>query len=459
MLNEKGKLGLRDTTTILIGGMIGSAIFSLSGVTILNAGPASIISWIVAGIILFAYGLQTAELSTIYPQSGGIFTFPAKALGKKENTGKFWGWISAWAYVFGCIAGAAFSAIYVGIYLSVSFPALGSAGTLIALAAVLICGVLNIINLSAMGKINTVLTVGLGLTMVLFIIFGFSSGSWDPKALTPFFTQGAEGTWGFMGAIPIAMVAFGSIVAAAFMVGEIKNPKKTVPKAMAIAMVIVLILYVLMILTTLGLVTAGFLQENPGMAYIPMYAAVFTTLASMPWLGIVITIAAVLALITTILVVMMLAGRAIQASAEGGILPKVLAKNNKVTNVPVNAQIVVILVVGVLAAIPNATNFIVNFGSLCNAIVVAIICLTVIAARRKNQGLTDKFTAPGGNVLPIITLIVIIAAYVPGIIQGGYMLWVWTAIYLAVGVIIYFLGAPSRRATIKAPVKGEDISA
>ena len=83
------------------------------------------------------------------------------------------------------------------------------------------------------------------------------SGKWDGSALTPFFTQGLEGTFGFMGAIPIAMVAFGAIVAVSFMVGEIKNPKKTVPQSMIIAMSIVLVLYVLMILTTLGLVTAA----------------------------------------------------------------------------------------------------------------------------------------------------------------------------------------------------------
>ena len=161
MSNEKGKLGLINSTTILIGGMIGSAIFSLSGLTIMNAGPASIISWIIAGIILIAYGLQTAELSTMYPQSGGIFVFPSKALGKTEKAGKVWGWVSAWAYLFGCIAGAAFSAMYVGIYLSVSFPALGSVGTIIAIGVVILCGILNIIEISAMGKINSVLTIGL----------------------------------------------------------------------------------------------------------------------------------------------------------------------------------------------------------------------------------------------------------------------------------------------------------
>ena len=446
MSNEKKKLGLLDSTTILIGGMIGSAIFSLSGLTIMNAGPASIISWIVAGIILIAYGLQTAELSTMYPQSGGIFVFPAKALGKTEKAGKVWGWVSAWAYLFGCIAGAAFSAMYVGIYLSVSFPALGSVGTIIAIGVVILCGILNIIEISAMGKINTVLTIGLAVAMLVFIVTGLTSGKWDGSALTPFFTQGLKGTFGFMSAIPIAMVAFGAIVAVSFMVGEIKNPKKTVPQSMIISMSVVMVLYILMIVTTLGLVTAGFLQANPGMAYIPMYAAVFTTLANLPWLGYVVTIAAVLALITTIIVVMALAGRALQASGSAGILPKGLGKINEKTNTPVNAQMVVILVVGIIAAFPSATNFIVNFGSLCNAIVVAIICVTIIAARKKNPEITDKFTAPGGNALPIVTLIVLIAAYIPGIVQGGYMLWVWTAVYFVIGMAIYFISQAKKKA-------------
>ncbi len=446
MLTEKKKLGLLNCTAILIGGMIGSAIFSLSGVTMMNAGPASVVSWIIAGVILVAYGLQTAELSTMYPQSGGIFVFPARALGKTEKAGKVWGWVSAWAYLFGCIAGAAFSAIYVGNYLSVSFPALGSMGTLIAIATVILCGVLNIIEISAMGKINTGLTIGLIATMLLFIVTGFTSGKWDASKLTPFFTQGANGTFGFMGAIPVAMVAFGAIVAVSFMVGEIRNPRKTVPQSMVISMSVVLVLYVLMIVTTLGLVTAGFLQQNPGMAYIPMYAAVFTTLSNLPWLGYVITIAAVLALVTTILVVMALAGRALQASADAGILPKGLGRINGRTNTPVNAQLLVILAVGAIAAFPSATNFIVNFGSLCNAIVVAIICLTVIAARKKNPELTDKFTAPGGSVLPVVTLVVIIAAYIPDILQGGYQLWVWTIAYFALGMIIYGISQIKKKA-------------
>ncbi|MCM0648106.1 APC family permease [Clostridium swellfunianum] len=436
--NQNGKLGLLDSSTILIGGMIGSAIFSLSGMTILNAGPASILSWIIAAVILFAYGLQTAELSSIYPRSGGIFVFPAKSLGKNERQGRIWGWISAWAYLFGCWAGAAFSAIYVSIYLGVGFPALGKYQIPLAIAAVVVCGLLNLVNISITGKANTILTIGLAATMLIFIVIALFSGKWDAGMLSPFFTQGVEGTWGFMSAIPIAMVAYGSIVAVAFMVGEIKDPNKTVPKAMTIAMVVVVTLYILVILSVLGLISSQFLQKNPGMAYIPLYAAAFTKLQAIPWLAKLISISAVLALITTILVVMTLSARALQASAESGILPKFLAKNNEKTGVPVNAQIIVILIVGIISAFPSFTNLIVNLGSLCNAVVVAIVCLTVVAARKKNPS-AQGFKAPGGNILPVITLIVIIAAYIPGILSGGWKLWAWTAGYFLIGMIIYFI--------------------
>lgn len=79
---DSGKLGLVACIAILTGGCIGSAIFSLSGMTMYYAGPAAIITWIVAAIILGCYGVQVAELSVRYPHSGGVYVFPAKSLGK-----------------------------------------------------------------------------------------------------------------------------------------------------------------------------------------------------------------------------------------------------------------------------------------------------------------------------------------------------------------------------------------
>ncbi|HCU31110.1 MAG TPA: amino acid permease, partial [Sphaerochaeta sp.] len=252
MGSKNSKLGLFDSVHLLVGGMIGSAIFSLSGITILQAGPASLLSWMLGGLILLAYGLQTAELASCYPQSGGIFNFPAQLLGKTREQGRLWGWISAWAYLFGCIAGAAFSAIYIGIYLGVAFPALGSLQVPLGIVAVLLSGALNIARFRITGRATTILTLFLGGTLVLFTIAVFTSGSWDASLLLPFFTQGNGGATGFLGALPLAMVAYGAIVALSFLVGEVENPNKTVPKAMAIAMAVVLVFYLAVLMATLG---------------------------------------------------------------------------------------------------------------------------------------------------------------------------------------------------------------
>lgn len=439
--NETGKLGLLDSSTILIGGMIGSAIFSLSGVTILDAGPASIISWIIAAIILYVYGLQTAELATIYPSSGGVFVFPAEALGKTKKSKQLIGWISAWAYLFGCLGGAAFSATYVSTYLGVAFPSLSNAQVAIALATVVICGLLNLFNLLVTGKANTALTLLLIATMVAFVVIALFSGKWDAALFTPFFTQGTAGSFGFITAIPIAMVAYGSIVAVAFMVGQIKDPNKTIPKAMSIAMVVVAALYVLVMVAVLGLVSSQFLQENQGMAYIPLYAAAFTSLASIPWLTKLISISAVLALFTTIIVLIQLSARTLQAAAMDKVLPECFARENEKTKVATVSTAVVIVFIGFLAAFPSFTNMIVNLGALSSALVVAIICITVLAARKQHPHVEGGFKAPGGNALPVITLILLVACYVPDIVNGGWKIWAYTAGYMLIGYIIYLVCA------------------
>lgn len=440
---EKKKLGLVDSTAVLVGGMIGSAIFALSGVTIVQAGSAAILSWIVAGLILFGYGLLNAELATKYPQSGGVFVFPAKVLGKTEKSSRLWGWISSWAYLFGCWGGAAFSAIFVSVYLGVAFPVFNNYQALIAVITMIVCGVLNVFDISVTGKANTLLTALLGLAILMFVGVSFGSGEWSGELFSPFFTQGAGGATGWISAIPIAMVAYGSIVAVAFMVGEIKDPEKNVPRSTFLAMIIVIALYVLAIIAVLGLVSTQYFLDNPDMAYIPMYAAAFAKLMGTPWVVPLVSIAAVLALITTILVLITLSARAIQATAISGILPRGLGKNHKKTGVPVNATILITVLFGALAAFPSAVNEIINLGALCNALVVAIICVTVVASRKQDTDF-EHFKAPGGNILPIAMLVIIVGSYAPDVIGGGWQLWAATAAYFAVGMLVYFVGTKYR---------------
>ena len=434
--NQGGSLGLVACVTMIAGGMIGSAIFSLSGLTVYQAGPSAILSWVIAAAIMLIYGLVVAELSTIFPKSGGVFVFPSKALGKSEKTGKLWGWISTWGYINANIVAIAFAAIYVGTYLGVGFPVYADKQILLALIAVAFCFLLNTLKFAVAGKLNNILVGGLLITMLIYICVGIFGGSWDAAQLTPFFTQGAAGNAGFLRVVPTAMVGYGSIVAIAFMVSEVKNPNKNVPKSILIAMSIVVCLYGLIILATVGLITAGFLAENPGMRFIPLYAASFTKLTAYPWIAKVISIAAVLALLTTMLVVIALTSRAIQATAASGLLPKKLAENGK-TGTPLYATILVAVLSAIVSCFPDLTAEIVNLGALFAALTISINCVSLIAARKKNEYVPGNFKAPGGNVLPILVLAALIACYIPDIIGGGWKLWGYTIIWYIIGLLIY----------------------
>lgn len=435
---EQGKLGLGACVAILAGGCIGSSIFSLSGMTMFYAGPASILSWLLAAIILGMYGILVAELSIRFPKSGGVYVFPAKAIGKSEKTGKIWGFIAAWGYLVSNVIAVAFAAMYVGTYLGVSFPAVGTPvwQIILGVVACLFCIVLCLMQITGAGKFNNVLVGGLVACMLIYIVTAFVSGQWNIGNFDNFFGQGSMGTFGFLQAVPNAMTGYGSIVAIAFMVGEVKNPNRTVPKSLAISLIIIVFLYMLMIVSTMGNLQTQFLIDNPGMRFIPMFAVAFTTLASIPWLSTVISIAAVFALLTTMLVVMALNARALSSMAEGGMMPKFFAKYNK-NGVPMTATLVIGALCIVLACFPSITEILVNMGSVIAATTIMIVCLAYICANKKQPNLPEgSYKAPGGMILAYVAIALILISYVPGFFNAQGTMWLFTLAVYAVGAIV-----------------------
>jgi basic amino acid/polyamine antiporter, APA family len=436
MENEnKSVLGNAQCIAILVGGMIGAAIFSLSGLTILNAGPASILSWIIAAVIFLFYGLMTAELSTIYPRSGGIFVFSYEALGKTKNTKSIWGWITAWSWLNVALFGSAFCAIYVAQYLSIAFPFFSNI-VLWAVIWIIGCGVLCLFNIQLAGTVNLILTAVLVVLMLVYSIAGV--GAYNPANFVPFFTQGVGGSTGFISSIPIAMMAFNAISAVAFMVSLIRKPKKTIPKSMIISMIITIVLYVFILVSTIGMVGAKYFIENPGTQYVPLYSAAWTVLYSLPWLPAAISIAATLALTTTLLVLLMTAGWTVQSAAEYGLLPKFLGKVNAKTKVPTSALILCIVVVLIFAVIPKFTDYLINTGGISNAICVIMVAVTLIAARRNHRFEEGDFRLGGKSVIPVIVALLVAAFILPVVFQALTYWYLYLA-WMAVGAVIFLI--------------------
>lgn len=199
-------------------------------------------------------------------------------------------------------------------------------------------------------------------------------------------------------------------------------------------------LYLLMIIATMGNITTQLLNDNPGFRFIPMFAAAFTSLASVPWLSKLISIAALLALLTTMLVVLSLNARVVSSMADGGMLPKPLAKLNK-NGVPGTATVTLAIICMVLSCFPSLTELLVNLGSVSAAITIVIVCASLICARKKVPHQEGNYKAPGGNFVSILTIVLIVASCIPGIFGGGGTMWLFTIIIYAVGAVImaYYL--------------------
>ena len=409
-----GKLGLIACIATLAGGCIGSSIFSLSGMTMYYAGPAAILSWLIAALLCGSYGLQAAELSIRYPKSGGVYTFPARAISPKLGA------ITAWGYLVSNTIAVAFAAIYVGTYLGVAWTVFNGKTMQIILGviAVLFCAWMCWNNISTAGKINNILVIGLIATMLIYVVTALTHPNFNPANFQNFFGQGDKGVFGFIEAVPNAMTGFGSIVAVAFLVGAVENPKKNVPTATIIALLLVVSLYMLMIISTMGHVTAAFLTANPGMRFIPMFAAAFTSMSNVPWLTKVISISALLALLTTMLVVMNLTANAMKAMADDGFLPKFLTTETK-NNTPKGALIVTTVLCVFLSCFPSWTEILVNMGSLFAAMNISLVIIAAVYARKKTTIDADAFTAPGGNVVSIITVALIFCTYIPKLFGAG----------------------------------------
>ena len=423
-MKEKG-LGVFTCTAVIVGSMIGSAIFSLSGLTMFKAGPAASLSWIIAAAIMFFYGQICSELAIRYPQSGGIFVFPAKAFNSP-----LLGWMSNWGSLLANIVAIAFASIYFGIYLGAGFGIDSAYQVPIALLSIGICIILNLIDFNRLGKLNTVLVFALIASMVFYIVTALSSGTYNPENLKPFFTQGVDGKFAFLSCVPTAMLGYGNIVSMTYLVSQVKNPKRTIPKSVLFALITVAMLYTLMIAATLGNIRISYLIENPSMAYIPMYATCFTTLSGYPVLAKVITIAAVLALFTTNLILISITGASLRAASQSNILPKCFQKN-------LWSILISSLIAGILSCFPSFVEIIVNYGALFAAVTVIINILSLIRARKNDSEQKPSiFKAPGGKFVPVIMIFIIFVCYIPDILSG-WPIWLYTSVSYLIGFLIY----------------------
>jgi len=234
----KREIGLLTLTALGVGGIIGSGVFAMPAVMGSVAGPALILAVILTGAVTTLLAISYAELGSAFPKTGGPYSLPRLALG---DTG---GFVIGWGYFLSAfISVAAVIDIFV-TYLQFYIPGLAVGetlaplGTLIAVVALWTFTAINIVGVKWGGLYSVVTTTGKIIPLLLFAVVGL--GFLDFRNFHPFMAYGWTG-------ITLAMAfefwAFLGFEAVVIPTEEVKNPGRTIPRAMLLTMAIVVAIY------------------------------------------------------------------------------------------------------------------------------------------------------------------------------------------------------------------------
>jgi len=255
-------LGEFDITMIGVGAMIGAGIFVLTGIAAGTAGPALMLAFALNGVVTIFTAMVYAELGSAIPESGGGYLWIKEAFGGAQ------GFIAGWMSWFSHAVAGSLYALGFGSYCGLLLRALGvpldslglpPAWTEKGLAVLVVLAFLyiNFRGTSETGKAGNLITLGKLAGIGLFISFGIWALAHrpDPAApFDPFFPEGVGSVFMAMGFTFIAFEGYEIIVQAG---EEVRNPRRTIPRAVFWSLIVVVPIYVLVGLASLGAVNSS----------------------------------------------------------------------------------------------------------------------------------------------------------------------------------------------------------
>ena len=424
-------LGLTQLTMIGIGAIIGAGIFSLAAAVARDvAGPAVLISFLVAGAASLCAAFAYAEFAGMVPKAGSSYTYCAAVLGEVV------GWIVGWDLLLEYTAIVAVVAIGMSGYLDFLLNAVGlhlptwalgapgtGAGHRIDLLAVVIClGVAWLLNRGTRtsARVETVLTVIKIAIVLLVIVVGFTKV--DTQNLQPFAPFGFGGA--FTGAATVFFAVFG-YDALSTAAEESVEARRKLPKAMMLSLAVSMVLYVLVCVVLTGMQHYSELNPKSGIS------SAFQN-AGLSGLANVIALGAVIGIVTVTFSFMMGASRLWYALSRDGLMPTWFGAVHPERKVPHRATWLIGIVSAVMAGLMpiNAVAELTNIGVLLAFVVVSA---SVLILRYRKPGLKRGFRCPGMPVVPVLGML--FSVWLMSFL--AWETWVRLAGWLVVGLVIY----------------------
>ena len=467
----KRALGPLNLTTLGIGSIIGTGIFVLTGTAASqNAGPALVISMIIAGIACAFAGLCYAEFAAMIPVAGSAYTYAYATMGE------LMAWIIGWDLVLEYALSTATVAVgWSGYFLSllgdagIRIPAalsgapgetvaMGTLGTgagmfnLPAAMIVLLVTGLLVIGIKQSANTNTVLVIIKAMVLVIFVLAG--AAFVNRANLTPLIpaNTGSFGNFGWSGILRGAGVMFFAYIgfdAVSTAAQEAKNPQRDMPIGILGSLAICTLLYIAVAIVLLGIVHYSKLNVAD-----PLAVGIDAT--GLTWFSPILKVSALFGLFSTMLVTLLGQTRIFFSMSRDGLLPSVFRAVHPTFRTPHISTMLTGSIVAIAAGVLpiRVLSVLVSMGTL---LAFVLVCIGILVLRRTSPEIERPFRTPGLPWVPILgagfCLMQMVA--LPG------TTWERLVIWLAIGMLVYFgygkrnaARTRAERVTEQAPVTG-----
>ncbi|MFF4151555.1 APC family permease [Streptomyces sp. NPDC001651] len=400
-------LGVGDAIVIGLGSMIGAGIFAALAPAARAAGSGLLTGLAVAAVVAYCNAMSSARLAARYPASGGTYVYG------RERLGEFWGYLAGWAFVVGKTASCAAMALTVGAYV---WPDQAHA---VAVAAVVALTAVNYGGVQKSAWLTRAIVAVVLAVLACVVVVCLGSGQSDAAHLGAGATGGVRGV---LQAAGLLFFAFAGYARIATLGEEVRDPARTIPRAIPLALGMTLVVYALVSVAVLSVLGA----DGLGAAGAPLTDAVRA--AGSPGLAPVVRAGAAVAALGSLLALILGVSRTTLAMARDRHLPGVLAAVHPRFQVPHRAELAVGAVVAVLAAtvdVRGAIGFS-SFGVLAYYAVANASAWTLDAAWRSRVvpavGLVGCVVLAFS--LPVVSVVVGAGVLAVGVAVFGVRWWV-----------------------------------
>ncbi|MFI1564096.1 APC family permease [Streptomyces sp. NPDC020490] len=322
-------LGVADAVVIGLGSMVGAGIFAALGPAARAAGSGLLLGLAVAAVVAYCNATASARLAAVYPASGGTYVYG------RERLGEFWGYLAGWSFVVGKTASCAAMALTVGTYV---WPAQAHA---VAVAAVVALTAVNYGGIQKSAWLTRAIVAVVLAVLASVVVVCLGSGASDAGRLD---VGASGGAGGVLQAAGLLFFAFAGYARIATLGEEVRDPARTIPRAIPLALGIALVVYASVAVAVLSVLGA----DRLGHAAAPLADAVRA--AGAPGLAPVVRVGAAVAALGSLLALILGVSRTTLAMARDRHLPGALSAVHPRFQVPHRAELAVGAVVAVLAA-------------------------------------------------------------------------------------------------------------